>query len=415
MRLKKLLWGSVLTALALAAAAGHVVYWYLPRERTGVPQPETPMGRLLASDYPVALWIPYPHQNLAFLGSGEAGGEGLRAAARLAGLPTPELPSFGPLPVPPATAMAVASDESGERYVVLAEVYPAFAAFAKLAGRLADNPWLRGGEIYVGGRRAEVSWRGNLWAVASPELPALDAPTRDAAAAPPPSLAVIRVRQAAHPLPSGGFLLRRHRDSLEIVSADVSEIPEPELGGLGLPGLGVFLLTYGGANPALGEPAEALVGFVATDPDTPEGNALELPQVARLWEGGARRSLPGESILELAGRRPREGAAAGWSIAALDTSTLERSQLLAPRLSALRDSPGGLTWFLWFDLVRGLSEVSRFAERLSEVPIVPQEHLQQWRDVHASLRPVAERYSRLSIVVTQEPRALRLRLDPAVP
>ncbi len=396
--------------LLLAGAVAHVVYWYLPRARTGSPPAGSTLDRIWQSEeLSLALWLPYPHQNLGFLRrAAVVEQESLRAAANLAGLPAPDLPRFGPLVVPPSSSMVIASDESGASYVIFAEVYPAFAAFAKLAGRLADNPWLKGGEVYVEGRRAEVRWEGNRWAVASPAFPDIDAdgtgPVPDPVA---PALAVVQLRQAVHPLPSGRYRLIQDDGIIELVSA----VPagEPDFDVLALPERGVFLFAYTGRDPALGDPAEALLGLNAPG----DGALAELPRVATLWEpSGERGSLPGESLLELAGRDPYEATSAGWSAAALDRDSLERASLLAPRLQPFIDSTGrALSAAVWLDFEGGLLELTDLVDRLSEVPIVPRRRLERWRDVRAALAPLAQRHTRLTLVVTEDPRAFRLRLQ----
>ncbi len=402
--------GLMIVLLVLALAAAHVVYWYLPRARVGSP----PAGSLLdqiwqSEDLSVALWLPYPHQNLGFLrGAAVVEPESLRAAASLAGLPVPELPPFGPLVVPPATSMVIASDEAGERWVVFAEVYPAFAAFAKLAGRLADNPWLEGGEIYVEGRRAEVRWQGNRWAVASPGFPDLGAGVPAALPAPvEPALAVIQIRQAVHPLPSGRYRLVHEGGGVEIVSAAAPAV-EPDFEILALAERGVFLFAFSGRNPILGEPAEVLLGLVGGDELT------ELPRVASVWEpSGERRSLPGESLLGFVGRDPYEAVSAGWSVAALDADSLDRAVLLAPRLQAFTASAEErLASAVWLDFAGGLAELSKLVDRLSEVPLLPRRRIDRWRDVRTALAPLARRHARLTLVVTEDPRAFRLRLAP---
>jgi len=407
---------TLLALLLIAAAAGHVVYHYLPRERPGLPSPSSPAGRLLTSDrYPIALWIPHPHQNLSVLRSlVGTDGDGVAAVARLAGLPSPRVPGFGPLAVPPSSALAVASDETGERYAVAAEVYPAFAAFARLAGRLAENPWLEGGEIYRDGRRSEVAWRGDLWTVASPELPALEPSPESPADGGEPALALIEVRQAVHPLPSGRYRLVRRGEALELLAGDPAD--RSAFGGLELGELGVFLFAVAGPVEPLGEPTRALVGFTAAG-----DGSTDLPRLAALGEPGAERwELPGESVLELAGRRPHRAAAAGWSITALDAASLEGAVRLAPRLEPVRrDADGGgdggrLVWGLWLDLDAGLREVARIVRILEAVPLVPRRQLERWRDVETVLGPLAERHTRLTVTVAEEPRAFRLRLEPSI-
>jgi hypothetical protein len=186
--------------LIVALLAAHVAYWYVPRERAVAPPPlpavAAPGGRapaaqrggkvaprvgaavaplqLLAADaYDVCVWVPYPHQNLGVLASA-AGDlqEVIAAAARLSGgegspasKEPEESPTFGPFEVPPASEMAACSDLAGGRLRVVARIYPALAAVAKLAGRLADNPWLAGGAA----GRARIAWSGRLWSVTAGE------------------------------------------------------------------------------------------------------------------------------------------------------------------------------------------------------------------------------------------------------
>src|SRR5829696_37277 len=61
--------------LVLAVLAGHIFYWYWPRERPGAPEAGGLPARLLASGaYGACLWAPFPHQNLgALAGSIDSG------------------------------------------------------------------------------------------------------------------------------------------------------------------------------------------------------------------------------------------------------------------------------------------------------------------------------------------------------
>ncbi len=400
-------WLGLLVCLVLPAlAAGHFAYWYLPRVRTGSPRSGSLVTQLLHSpQYPVAVWVPYPHQNLAYLERATANGEELRRAlARLAGLPRPILPAFGPLSMPPASEIAVASDEAGERFAIFAQVYPTVAAFAKLAGRLAGNPWLRGGRVSVDGRRAEVGWRGNVWTVTSPESPALAAAP---AASVEPSLMVLEVRRAVAPLPAGRFRLFRDGAGLEVrsqeaVASDVRFRDES------LARLGLFLLIFSGRQELGEDPRQALAFFSHDDVN------LDLPRAAALFEPGSRRwSLPGENLLELVGREPRAAEVGDWSLAALDSVSLERARRLAPHLDSLTaDGPADrLAWGLWLELDGLLAEVSRIVDGLDGVPLVSRRRVERWRDAETVLTPLARRYSLLSLVVTEEPPALRLRLE----
>ncbi len=400
--------------LALVALAGHLWYHYLPRARPAVPRGESRVAALVeGADFPAAVWVPYPHQNLAYL-RGIIGAEParLRAVARLAGLPSPTLPTFGPMTLPPSSELAIASDDAGQRFVVVAQVYPAVAAFAKLAGKLAGNPWLSGGEIVVEGRPAEVSWQGNRWTVASAELapeavwPA--APARSAEAAPAVGgLVWIRIRQAVDPLPAGLYRLWQDGGDIGITTSAGAAAPASPGFADRLEALRMFLLVYSGRQPALGEPAQALAFF-----DQEAEQVTEMPRVASLHEPAAERwDLPGESLHELAKRRPLTAAAGDWSIAAFDSVSLERAHRVAPELDAV--AGGRLRWGLWLDLRGGMAEVDRIARQLSKLPIVPRQ-VERWNDARHALSPLVERYSDLTATVTDEPRIFDLRLKAMI-
>ncbi|HYL04462.1 MAG TPA: hypothetical protein VE075_00375 [Thermoanaerobaculia bacterium] len=197
--------------LLLALLAAYVVYWYVPRERAVAPRlpvrsglgdaahlhPGDPGGVLgpaargaaggeplqvlAGGGYDVCLWVPYPHQNLGVLAAAIGDlGDVVGAAARLTAgeggeasraQEPDEAPTFGPFEVPPANELVACSDLAGgrpRRVRVVARIYPVLAVVAKLAGRLAGNPWLAGGE--AGPMR--IAWSGRLWSVTSgPDLP----------------------------------------------------------------------------------------------------------------------------------------------------------------------------------------------------------------------------------------------------
>src|SRR3954452_3660206 len=160
--------------LILLLIAGYVVHGYCPPERAAVPS-GLPARLLASGQYGACLWVPYPHQNLGKVE--EAIGDGtayLGAAARVADLPAPVMRSFGPFAVPPSSEIVACSDLDGKRFLLVARVYSGLAAVARLSGRLADNPWLRGGEIKEtqGGsedgpqeRVLHVAWRDGYWTV----------------------------------------------------------------------------------------------------------------------------------------------------------------------------------------------------------------------------------------------------------
>ncbi len=158
----------VLVAVTIVLAVGHVAYWYWPRERPGtLDSSSQEAGVLDRSDLPLRVWVAHPHQNLAFLTDGESGDNWRRGLSGLLDVPEIELPRFGPFALPPADGMALATDEEGERMIAVARVYPAIALLARLAGKLAGNPWLAGGVVERGGRKLEVRWSGRAWMLRS--------------------------------------------------------------------------------------------------------------------------------------------------------------------------------------------------------------------------------------------------------
>jgi len=422
---RRILYAGLALLLAGALGAGHLAYWYRPHLHPGQPRSGYLPAQLLASDaYSYAVWMPYPHQNLGLLkdaaaAGGERNGDGeplgvdevAPALARLAGLPEPSLPRFGAFEVPPATEIAFAADDRGERFALVAEVYPVVAAFAKLAGRLAGNAWLEGGVLIVDGRRVEVAWHGRVWTVASPGLPTLDAAPLETG---PPSLAIVEVRRAMPPLPAGRFVLTRQGGDLVLASAGAGN-GRRDLDELDPADLGLFLLVASGPGGGPEEPTQAMAFFPTAE--RPQGTAgstsYELPGMALIYEtGGQRWTLPGEGLLEVTGRKVRSKEVGPFSVAALDGKSFRRLEELMPRLAPIarpreRDQ---LVWGLWLDLAGGLGEVTRIADALAEIPIAPRRHRRRWHDAAVVLAPAARSYSRLTVVVTDEPRVLRLRL-----
>ncbi|MEM1178302.1 MAG: hypothetical protein AAGM22_08165, partial [Acidobacteriota bacterium] len=192
------------TFVVAAAAAGHWAYHYAPRVRPAVAS--GPGAAIL--DIPwaeAAVWLPYPHQNLAALEkqAGLVSSSG-RDVLALAEVETPRLPTFGGMLSPPARSLALATGKRGELAVAM-DIYPSFAAFAQLAGKLAKNPWLAGGDVEWQGRKIQVAWRDGLWLAGSPKLPNL-APKDEPGIA--PSLVVAHVSRPSEPLPAGRYRLR---------------------------------------------------------------------------------------------------------------------------------------------------------------------------------------------------------------
>lgn len=406
----------VAAGAVLLLILGHWAWWYRPRARAEAPQPESSVAALLTEEgFRLAMWMPYPHQNLAHLRD-RAGlsGEAFLALARLVELRVPQLPSFGPLAVPPASELAFAIAEDGERLAVRTRVFPVFASFARLSGRLANNPWLAGGTIYRDGQQFEVAWEGNVWSVTSEGLGEKTAASETVVTS-APALAHVRLRRAADPVPPGTYRLQRDGAVLEVVS-------EPSLGeargfaSLGLPELSAFLFAFTSGEAEEKAP-QALVFF-----DQEESRALELPRIAMVHaQDGKRWKLPGESLLELTGQKPkRVEVAGGWEVTALDQGSAEAGEELALRWGSLlapleAQGEHELRYALWLDLEASVAEVSRLAYMLSQVPLVPPRQLERWRDIETVLAAIADRFAYLTLEIhggSAVEDGLRLRMEP---
>jgi hypothetical protein len=383
--------------LLLVLLGAHVVYWYMPRERAVAPQveraaaPRLPLAeggadrggstdeplRLLAGGaYDVCVWVPYPHQNLGVLAAAVGDlQEVAAAAARLsAGEPAPrsrepeEPPTFGPFEVPPASEMVACSDLAGGRLRVVARIYPALSLVAKLAGRLAGNPWLAGGDA----GRSHIAWNGRLWSVDAGEA-------SPPPAAPPPAMPSSATPSSTPPAASGGALGGDIPESLALVHW-LGARPEIPAGYYALTRSGSDLsLTLVGADPAgAGAAASRALSaavapaalLVAVGPEwrvgasSPPSSPPLPPAALALFEvGGSRVSslgdLPGLAVFNAPGppgserwRLPTEGIfrllagrlpaaeAAGWRILALDSGSLRQAEAIAPRLAPLLPAGG---------------------------------------------------------------------------
>jgi hypothetical protein len=373
--------GAVVLAALLAA---HVVYWYVPRERAVVPRlgaeggaapaeaggaaaegageaAGEPLRVLAAGAYDVCVWVPYPHQNLgalaaaigdlqdvvgaaARLSSGE-GGEGSAPRPR-----EPEdAPTFGPFEVPPASEMVACSDLAGGRLRVVARIYPALAVVAKLAGRVAGNPWLAGGA--AGSTR--IAWQGRLWTVtAGPEAPrppavprapaappatpaAAPAPPEAAAAATPElpeSLAVVHWTGARPEIPPGYYALTRSGSDLALSLVAAGGGAGPAAASPGVPGVTgplPSLLVAVGPDWRGVEPFAAGAGSAAP---SREHSAVSGPSGTAQLHGGPVVSGPGSG--------GAAGGLGGGAVAARPPAALALFETGGSRLSTLGDLPG---------------------------------------------------------------------------
>lgn len=429
---------AAVAAVLVAAAVAHVLWWSWPRPHAALPDPGDLPGRLLVTDrLPVALWIAYPHQNLAALAGAvgrEDGAEAwLAALARRTDLPATELPGFGPFPAPPSRELAASSDLAGERVLIAARVEPVFAVLSRVAGLVAGNPWLAGGEVDAFGGRAEVRWEGTLWIATN--LPftevvtiAAEAPaTEEPAILARPALAALRLDRPLSLLPAGLHALRADEERLTLStdapaggradtggagrrvrpdnaagpSAPPPPAPPPSadrLRDIGLPDAllerwGVSLLVLSGPDgPAGGAGALALFRDVG-DARRLGPLTFQVPAAA-VWHrtGGGRFSLPGERLLGVLGGG-RDRGRDGWRITATGGEARGRARALGPSITPLLSR---LRVGLWADPRPALATVEDIADFLETIPLAGRDEARRWRDWQVLLAPLAA-CDRLSI------------------
>lgn len=438
-----------LAVLGLLGIWGHVAFWYLPREHARTPDGSDLPARLLVSGaYENALWIPYPHQNLGEMSDAVGDPEGwLAAVARVAGVPPPTARAFGPFSVPPAREITVAADEDGERALAAARIYPLVAWVARLAGKVAGNPWLGGGVVQGRGGTAHVAWNGTLWTVRlgpEPELPLEADPPRETL------LGAVALRQPKDLFPAGLYSLRSTEPGgYELSSTGPGGALEPAVDDLA--GSGVLLALLDGPGPPLESLPSALLIF-----DRQADHSIELPAAAVLYretEGLAsiesedaeartaeriredflsgssgagsgeelgledasegRLRLPQERLPRLLRGELRESAAAGLAIVASDPSALAAATELAPEVaSVLAHRGAGVVLWISPGPLGGL--IDRGVELLEQIPLVSSSDLRQWRDWRTVLLPL-DGYERILLVRTSQPAGFRLVVTPRAP
>lgn len=424
-RLSKL----ALFLLVLVLIGGHIVRSYWPRERPAVPDPDGLAARLMASGaYEACFWMPYPHQNVGELSEVVSDGSGwLEAAARVAGVPPPVLPSFGPFAVPPSKEIAVCSDLDGERFFVAAQIYPGLGTVAKAAGTVADNPWLAGGEITetrgtgdaVVERVLRVAWNEGAWTVSGGDGPPVVGPVKQPLLH-PRSLGIVRLEREISGFSDGDYLLRRREGDLELArdsSEPAPNVPDPSEGGPRPVLLAISGASWPDAEPRPLAPAAFALFETGEEEGTKFGPFGKLPGAAIFHPPGSKRfSLPGEGLTGLlAGGLPK-AEVAGWQIVAMDGGSLRQAEALAPRLAALSppdvtealNRDGALQLGLWMQPRPAVILVSRVNKFLEKVPIANREQVRRWKDWETLLRPVA-RCERVTLASTQKPVSFRLR------
>lgn len=356
----------------VAAIGGHAWYWYAPRLRPGAPSP----GGLTAAVYadgrlPLRLWVAWPHQNL---GSGaRAVGDWqawLAAGAHLAGVEAPRWPGFGPFLILPSREMAVATDDRGEQLEVALAAFPSVAGLARMAGWLAGNPWLAGGEVPWRKGKASVAWRGATWTFSSSDwsLPAASAQLDPTAA-----LARLRVDSARPWLPAGEHFVTAANGVVAIGSPQV--LPKSPLpAGAETEGLAFAVVEDEGAG------RRSLLAW--------QGQAGELPGLASAVVGAATAwPLPGASLFALAGRELPRGTAGEWRIESFDRSTVRRAERLLTSAAPSFSPAAGAGRWLWLE-PGVLHRLAIALERsLRAVPLLGERESRRWREVATLLAP----------------------------
>jgi hypothetical protein len=401
----------VTLALLLLLAAGHIWYWYLPRAHGGALEPGgAPARVLLGGDFDTAVWLAYPHQNLAAVEGVEDPGEYLAAAARLYRREPLVLPPFGPFSVPPARELAAGWDAGGERFAVAARVYPAFALIGRLAGWVASNPWLAGGLVEGRYGRVRVSWDGFLWTAVSQgaTLPQ-EAPT-------PPSgdlVALARLGRGAGVVPPGLYSLRLEAAGLAVdlladggaTNVSVAVLEEQLRPPLGLLGLAV---TDGRRQAvALFEGPSFAVLRAAGPPDAPqEGSSM----------GSDRLPLAGMGLALLLGENGYSGIEEEWQLLAAGSEAYDRgAQLVAPVSRAFDEREADGTQRLVAAVVtnpqRAVGLLDELAAALRALPMEdPQLAAARVDDLELLLRPLAG-YGFGSVIILRQPDRVALRLS----
>lgn len=423
---------------------------YAPRVRPEAPDVATfPASLLVNPAFDYALWIPWPHQNLGI--AEDATGplrDWLAAGAVLADAPVPSLPSFGFFSLPPARELVLAADSDSGRAVVAARVLPPVAWLARLSGRLADNPWLTGGEVDLRDRRAQVRWEAGVW-IAEMEPVEQDSPLRppregeedeeqsEAEAAssqqqgpervPPPApellasafensaLALFRNGREQASLPAGLYRLYAEEAS-GVATGDLlvdrlsTEALAPQL-----PPLPPALVEAPGALAGLGAgaPGEGqLHAFILfAPPNEGAGFALLNARPAR------RLPLQGLGLAVLLGEDGYSGQASGWYVMASGRENFQRGGLQVPLFASWLTEVAGSGQRPRFALVARPTATLRALEELQgsldALQPASRESAVRLRALRRVLRPLAL-YPQATVTVSDNPVTYRLRLQAAV-
>lgn len=350
---------------AALAATAHVGVWYWPRSHAASPKGGAAASLLTAPDVRWAVWIPYPHQNLAHLESRIGALDSLAEdVATLSGGRRPALGRFGPWRVPPSRALAVAAGP-GRRRIVVAEVFPTVRWLALAAGRLAGNPWLAGGQVELAGSPARVGWRRGVWQVVA-EGDDLGEDGDQGLRAAAEGSAWLRLPGENRWLPPGLYVLSQRDDGLVLTTrrpgSETAAAPPPPGGFDGLALLAVESSPTGCA--VLAVPRGAVAGA--------------LPTAVRLVRGdGSELALPGSRVAERLGIDIESAEEGDWRIEGWDASALRVGKRLLPwAADGVCDDGRRRLW--WVDLDELARLTGMVADLLDRLPLVDAETASRW-------------------------------------
>jgi hypothetical protein len=404
-----------LAGAGVALLLAHLWFWYAPRERAA-PFGDRGLSREWVASPPaaVALWLPYPHQNLALLADSAGDRRAFLAALfRSVGAEAPLIPRFGPLTLPPSHEMVVAVDAAGDRLLVSCRVYPTLALFARLAGLVAGNPWLSGGSVTVGRSRATVSWDGFRWTVASdseqaPERRAGDGEASTEAVGEPledgsRALAALWSQAAPEPLPAGIYTLERRDGGLEIRhgprAAERFDAPWTEFSPPGM------LLVE--RETRVEGAARGWGLFAVTSAAAPA-----LPDLVTLTRGPIEpREIGALSVLRGLGFGGNLLRVGEWEIVALTEDGLTAAAAMVPELERALDGPEGERLMLAgaLDLQRARDLLDSSIDLARELPLIPGRYRTALTDARTLTAPLAG-FDRATLEVHAAPSVFVLRL-----
>jgi len=350
-------------AFAIGAGVGLLILlglhaWrsYSARLRPARPSPE--IGAWLdGTGGGQAVWIAHPHQTLARL---ERRVGDLRRWLASVGLPgATRLPRFGPFTLPPSKELAVRSSPDGRRFAVALRTYRTVGVLARLAGRLAGNPWLRGGDVRLGREASgRVTWRRGLWTLEA----GLEGPGEAADVAPTrrePALARFRLGRARYGLPGGEIRVVVEGSELWALLGEAPTLRVP---------------VTEGAVPPIGwrfrrEGADAVRGVAIWEGSSSVPPIPPLVQFLRGIDDRDEGRLPGEALLRFAGRRPAEAGTVTFRLRALDDEALLPAASFALAMGGVLDGRPDLVEVAGGDPAAMRRAARRVADETAALPL----------------------------------------------